>query len=120
MHFLSQIQIKNLAASPENGRKSEVIGLDAPPNHLFVGEESVGREAISNTSGDEQIPWKYMEGVRRKDYRTGVGEEVKGGIEGGEPGEKRRVILEAKGEDKGMELVALRKSSLGGGAGEQV
>lgn len=112
MHFLSQIQVKNLAASPENGWKSEAIGLDAPPNHLFVGEEGVGREAISSTGGNEQIPCKDMEGVRRKDYSTGVGDEVKGGIEGGEPGEKRRVVLEAKREDKGMQLVALGEGSL--------
>lgn len=96
-----------------------MIRLDAPPNHLLVREEGVGREAISNTGGDEQIPWKDMEAVRRKDYSTGVGDEVKRGIEGGEPGEKRRVILEAKREDKRMELAALGEGSLGGGAGEQ-
>ncbi|KAG1328207.1 putative protein ABHD11 [Cocos nucifera] len=96
-----------------------MIGLDAPPNHLFVDEEGVGREPISNTGGDEQIPWKDMEGVRRKDRSTGIGKEVKGGIEGGKPGEKRRVVLEAKRKDKSMKLVALGEGSLGGGAGEK-
>lgn len=119
MDFLSQIQVKNLAASLENGRKSEVIGLDASSNHLLVSEESVGREAISNTGGDEQIPRKDMEGVRRKYCSTGVGKEVKGGVEGGEPGDKRGVVLKAERKDKGMELAALGEGSQGGGAGEQ-